>query len=199
MLALSSASLSFAAPAAALAPSRASAPSMMAKSKALPFLEAPAHCDGTYAGDVGFDPLNFGGLYNMKYLREAEIKHGRICMLASFGFVMVDLGFLAPGAPAVSSLAAHDVAVKSGHMLFLLFVIAIFESLSYNAIYEMMSGTTDRQPGDYGIGWQYCKEGDTATQEKYREQEIVHGRAAMLGFSGMVTASALTGQGFPYF
>ena len=54
MLALShAASLSFsAAPAAALAPSRASAPAMMAKSKALPFLEAPAHCDGTLAGDV---------------------------------------------------------------------------------------------------------------------------------------------------
>lgn len=75
----------------------------------------------------GFDPLNFGGLYNMKYLREAEIKHGRVCMLATFGFVMVDLGLIAPGAPAVSSLAAHDVTVKSGHMLFLLFVVAIWE------------------------------------------------------------------------
>jgi len=197
MLALSSASLSFAGM--VTAPSR-SAPSMMAKSKALPFLEAPAHCDGTLAGDEGFDPLNFGGLYNMKYLREAEIKHGRVCMLATFGFVMVDLGLIAPGAPAVSSLAAHDVTVKSGHMLFLLFVVAIWESLSYNAIAEMMSGETDRAPGDYGIPYRFCREGDTATQEKYQLQEITHGRAAMLGFSGMVTASALgEGHGFPYF
>ena len=71
--------------------------------------------------------------------------------------------------------------------------------MSYNAIAEMMSGETDREPGDYGIGWQYCKEGDTATQEKYRLAEITHGRAAMMAFSGVVTASALTGQSFPYF
>jgi len=183
----------------AMAPSRASMPSMMAKSKALPFLEAPAHCDGSLAGDVGFDPLNIGGLYSMKWMREAELKHGRVCMLATLGFVLTDLGFYAPGAPQVSSLAAHDVTVKSGHMLFLLFVVGIFEALSYNAIAEMMSGETDREAGDYGIPWRFCKEGDTATQEKYRLQEVTHGRAAMLGFSGMVTASALTEGGFPYF
>jgi len=201
-LALSSAALSFTAPT-AVAPStgvRANAPAMMAKSKALPFLEAPAHCDGRYAGDEGFDPLNIGGMYNIKWMREAELKHGRVCMLAWLGYVLVDLGFTAPGAPrGISSLAAHDVTVKSGHMLFLLFVVGIFEALSYNAIAEMLSGQTDRQPGDYGIPYRYCRPGDTATQEKYRLQEIVHGRAAMLGFSGMVTASALKGIGFPYF
>ena len=73
-------------------------------------------------------------------MRQAELKHGRICMLAFLGFIAVDLGFRAPGAPAVSSLQAHDVCVQSGHMLALLFVIAIFESLSYNAIAEMLSG-----------------------------------------------------------
>lgn len=199
MLALHSASLSFA-PAGGLAASRTARvePTMMAKSRSLPFLETPAHCDGTYAGDAGFDPLNFGGLYSIKWMREAEVKHGRVCMLATLGFVTVDSGILAPGAPAVSSVAAHDVAVKSGHMLFLLFVVGIFEALSYNAIAEMMSGETDREPGDYGIGWKFCKPGDTATQEKYKLAEITHCRAAMLGFSGMVTGSALNDMGFPY-
>merc|ERR1712187_885685 len=73
---------------------------------------------GTYAGDVGFDPYGFGAAYNLKWMREAELKHGRICMLAIFGYIAVDRGFYAPGAPHVSSLAAHDVTVKSGHMLF---------------------------------------------------------------------------------
>ena len=104
-----------------------------------------------------------------------------------------------PGAPVVSSLEAHDACVKNGTMLLLLFVIGMFESLSYNAIAEMMSGETDREPGDYGIPYRFCREGDTATQEKYRLQEVTHGRAAMLGFGGMVTASALTESGFPYF
>ena len=61
----------------------------------------------------------------------------------------------------------------------------------------MMSGETDRAPGDYGIPPRFCK--DAATLEKYKLQEITHGRAAMLGFSGMVTAAALTEKGFPYF
>ena len=78
--------------------------------------------------------------------RQAELKHGRICMLAFLGYISVDLGFRAPGAPVVSSLEAHDVCVQSGHMLALLFVIAIFESLSYNAISEMLSGEVPRPP-----------------------------------------------------
>jgi len=202
-LSLSSLPLAFA-PTAALRPARAARvdPPQMAKSEALPFLEAPAHCDGTYAGDVGFDPFNFGGMYNIKWMREAEIKHGRICMLATFGFVAVDSGFRVPFAPAVGSVEAHDVCVKGGQMLLLLFVIGAFEALSYSAIAEMLSGETDRKPGDYGIGWQYCKPGDTSTQEKYRLAEITHCRAAMVGFSGMVTQAVLvheaTGGGFPY-
>jgi len=198
MLALSSASLAFSAPALPVQRAARAVEPVMRTSEALPFLEAPAHCDQTYAGDQGFDPLNIGGMYNIKYMREAELKHGRVCMLATLGFVAVDSGLLAPGAPAVSSLAAHDVTVKSGHMLFLLFVIAIFESVSYTAINEMLSGSSDREPGDYGIGWKFCKPGDTATQEKYKLAEITHCRAAMLGFSGMVTGSALNDMGFPY-
>jgi len=178
--------------------SRTTQPQLMAKSKSLPFLEAPPQLDGTYAGDAGFDPLNLSGYYSIKYLREAEVKHGRICMLATLGFVATDNGIWAPGAPHVSSLGAHDATVKSGHMLLLLFVLAIPEALSYNAIAQMMSGETDRQPGDYGIPYRFCKAGDVKTQERYKLAEITHGRAAMMGFSGMVTQAALTEGPFPY-
>ena len=70
---------------------------------------------------------------------------------------------------------------------------------SYSAIAEMMSGQSDRKPGDYGIDWKFCKPGDTATQKRYAEAEIVHGRTAMLAFAGMVTQSAIPGhEAFPY-
>ena len=147
----------------------------------------------------GFDPLGLSGMFSLDYMREAELKHGRICQLATAGYVAVDLGWTVPFAPKVSSLAAHDATVKSGNMLLLLFIIAIPEALSYNAISEMMSGQSDRKPGDYDIPYKLCKPGDTKTMEKYQLAEITHCRAAMLGFSGMVTASALTEQGFPYF
>jgi len=137
------------------------------------------------------------------FFSQAELKHGRICQLAWAGWLFVDGGNYAPGAPHVSSLEAHDVCVKSGHMLLLLFAIAIPEALSYNAIGEMMSGQSDRKPGDYGIGWRYCKPDDLKTQEKYKLAEITHCRAAMLGFAGVVTQSAKLGgeglpTGFPY-
>jgi hypothetical protein len=61
-------------------------------SKSLPFMERPAALDGTYAGDVGFDPLNFAKddkwLLNM---REAEIKHARLAMLAAAGWPLSEL------------------------------------------------------------------------------------------------------------
>ena len=55
------------------------------KSKAMPFLTQPKNLDGSMAGDVGFDPLGISSAIDVKWLREAELKHGRICMLAVAG------------------------------------------------------------------------------------------------------------------
>ena len=51
-------------------------------SKALPFLTAPAcQSSGLAGAEAGFDPLYFSDFLDIKWLREAELKHGRICML----------------------------------------------------------------------------------------------------------------------
>jgi len=44
------------------------------------------------------------------WMREAELKHGRICMLAWTGWVAVDLGIKFPGEKyaALSSFTAHE-------------------------------------------------------------------------------------------
>ena len=49
---------------------------------ALPFLTA-ASCQSSGLADAetGFDPLYFSDFLDIKFLREAELKHGRICML----------------------------------------------------------------------------------------------------------------------
>jgi len=167
-------------------------------SNALPFLKQPAHLDGSMAGDQGFDPLGLGSAGDLRWMREAEVKHGRVCMLAVIGYVAVDLGLYAPGAPKVSSLLAHDVTVKTGHMILLLGFIGMLEALSYPAISEMMNGETDRKPGDYGFDpLNYSKNKDKLPH--YELAEITHCRAAMLGFAGIITQSALKEVGFPYF
>ena len=43
------------------------------------------------AGDVGFDPLGISDLIDVRWLREAELKHGRVCMLAATGMIVQDV------------------------------------------------------------------------------------------------------------
>lgn len=65
-----------------------------------------------------FDPLKFSEKSPewVPWFREAELKHGRICMLATLGWVAVDLGIKLPDHP-YSSLEAHNAAVQSGAMI----------------------------------------------------------------------------------
>lgn len=70
------------------------APKVVAKKVALPAkwlpiggVKAPLILDGTLAGDVGFDPLGFAKSSKTLYwMREAEVKHGRLAMLAAVGW-----------------------------------------------------------------------------------------------------------------
>merc|ERR1712191_1087 len=107
------------------------------KSPALPFLPYPENLKG-YAGDVGFDPLRFSDFVPMDYLRESELKHGRICMLAWTGFVAVDCGFriypLPEAYEGLSSVTAHDALVKQGAMGQLFLWIALAEMINWLVI-----------------------------------------------------------------
>lgn len=58
---------------------------MAEKSAAVPFLPKPAALTGTLPGDVGFDPLGLSNNFDLKWMREAELKHGRLAMLATVG------------------------------------------------------------------------------------------------------------------
>lgn len=166
------------------------------KSKAIPFLKRPPALDGTMAGDIGFDPLLISDKWSLAWSREAELKHARVCMLATLGYVAVDLGFRVPFAPAVSSLYAHDAAVAKGPMLGMLIPIAAIEVLAgLPKCYQLMNDPDAAAPGDYKfdpLGFGGGTTGDLA------EKELANGRLAMLAFSGIVTQSVLTGGGFPY-
>ncbi|KAH8085522.1 chlorophyll A-B binding protein [Aureococcus anophagefferens] len=166
-------------------------------SEALPFMEKPEALDGTYAGDVGFDPFGFTSIFDVK--REAEIKHGRICMLAWTGFVATDLGFTLPGdMHQVSSVLAHDVACKYGAMQQLFLWLSFTEVILSAGVAQMMWMGSPREPGDYGLDpLDFCSTPEKKADMKLKE--ITHCRLAMFAFSGVVTQAVLTGKGFPYF
>jgi hypothetical protein len=60
-------------------------------STALPWVNAPVIGDGSLVGDVGFDPLSLSKTFDISWLRAAELKHGRVCMLAVVGLLTPEL------------------------------------------------------------------------------------------------------------
>jgi len=188
----------YVAPASPLVAASRGGVSMMSKSKALPWSESPPHLAGMI-GDVGFDPWGLSTPQNIKWMREAELKHGRMAQLAWLGYVAVDIGIKFPGAKyaALTSATAHE-ATANYELFFLLLWVGTFETIGFSQIYSMMDGTTpDRDAGDFGFDPLGLLTPETDTQ--YRTAELVHGRAAMLAFSAVVTQSNLPGhEQFPY-
>lgn len=139
------------------------------------------------------DPLNLASTFDNNWLREAELKHGRICMLGIAGFLSVDAGLKFPGAAfeGVSATDAHDKMVESGHMWALLFVVGACELIHASVVVPKLDADWgDYEPGNYGLDPLNL---DTPYR---RESELKNGRLAMLAFGGMITQAAL-GQ-MPY-
>lgn len=200
------------------------------RSASLPWLPRPAALDGSMVGDVGFDPFylssipkNFAGFIQppqweetdgidtLYWMREAELKHGRVCMLAWFGWLATDGAFgitmRFPGdIYAVESIPnaynAHNILVEQGSMGFLLGVIGFIEFCSSAALVQVSKGELDRPAGNFGLDpLQFLKGKSKEESDKMELRELLNGRLAMLAFSAVCTQAALgeSTQGFPYF
>ena len=84
-----------------------------ANSLSMPFLEQPKNLDGSMAGDVGFDPLGLSEIddlgIDLYWLREAELKHGRVAMLAATGVIWVEAFGPLPAWPEADGRSQMDV------------------------------------------------------------------------------------------
>jgi light-harvesting complex I chlorophyll a/b binding protein 4 len=168
-------------------------------SKAVPFLPMSPALEGYVGGEEeGFDPLGMSLAIDIRWLREAEIKHSRVAMLATVGWIATDLGMRVPGAPfQVSTIEAHDALVKYGSMPHMLLWFGLAEVLGFLAITNMLEGKTDRKPGDFGLRALYPK--DEQGQYDMQLKELRNGRLAMLAYGGIVTTAVLTGDKWPFF
>ncbi|CAE8582890.1 unnamed protein product [Polarella glacialis] len=168
---------------------------------------------GEYVGDVGFDPL---GLARNKRLlpwyREAELAHGRTCMLAILGFTVQTTG--AKWEPFITRFptdssdplkAATQVPIVG--WLQILVVIALSELWRYeNVITKYDQGV---KPGD--LGWNpeaptnsprpkwfgptfTCKYSKDDWNDM-RLREMKNARLAMVALPFMVLTNAATGKG----
>lgn len=175
-----------------------SAVSMAAeRSKAVPFLMKPAKLDGTLAGDEGFDPLGLSNIndlgIDLYWMREAELKHARVAMLAVLGLIGQEVGIVAPGFPSGANQVTvfwEVVEQKPGPIVAAIVMLGLIELISGFAITAAKS-TGERSPGDFGFD--PLRLGNTEAKRKdYAVKEIRNGRLAMLAAAGILFQEATT-------
>ena len=102
----------------------------------LPFVDAPTHLTGFLTGDVGFDPLGFADETNLARMREAELRHGRLAMVATWGWPIAALGLRIAQAivPPASVCTGNGCAVDATSTGLTLPVIASIGEIYWTAL-----------------------------------------------------------------
>jgi hypothetical protein len=171
-------------------------PTVDGKSQAIPFIDKPDHLDGSYIGDAGFDPFNLGK-GNLKKQRIAEIKHGRLAMLASVGWPIAELydqkianwwgleDRLTSTGLVPSLLNGGLEKINPFYWLFV-FTIAAFFELNAMDLSEVEQSTGNTNFDILNFSETISKE----EIEDYHLAEIKHGRLAMLAVLSYVCQEA---------
>merc|ERR1712156_591736 len=147
---------------------------------------------------VGFgDPLGLsadGDAATFSRRRETELKHGRISMLATMGYITPTLvgtwpAYLSPS----SGLKFSDVPNGLG-ALSKVPLAGWVQILIYCALVEV-AGIQNRPsdtPGDFG--WKVLTSDDPEAKTKKLSAELANGRLAMMAIIGMFFQDGLTGS-----
>lgn len=147
-----------------------------------------------------FDPLQLANEDNFAIHREAELKHGRIAMLATLGNLVPEL-YRAEPSPVSSWLLSPSNDLTFDEVpcgLKALSVIPFFGWVQLVAFVGVLETQifiqNDRRdmPGDYGTG--YFGVRNKGRNERALLAELENGRLAMVAFLGQVVAELWTGQ-----
>jgi len=138
-----------------------------------------------------FDPLNLSSDKNIKLLREAELKHGRLAMLAAVGIPISEL--------MTKSVSIHDFD-KLSPAIQLGFVGLMLASETTTMLRGWENPFTDPnnkyklrddyQPGDFNFALNYDLESEETN--KLLNIELNNGRLAMIGAFGMIVQELVT-------
>merc|ERR1711924_90944 len=178
---------------------RTASPVMTTTSSSFSRFDAPDFSVRAMPGITGplgfFDPLGFttdASEGKVKFYREVEIKHGRVAMLASVGFLVGEQFHpLWGGNVDVPSVIAYQETPLQTFWPVVVFLIAIHEVLSvftFNSPFggELWSIRSDYANGDLGWDPLGLKPTDPAELKEMQTKEINNGRLAMIGIVGMI-------------
>merc|ERR1711988_238172 len=148
---------------------------------------------------VGFwDPSGFtadGNVENFQRRRQTELKHGRVSMLATMGYITPEItgklpGYLSPSmgikfADVPNGLAAISKVPSAGWA----------QILAYGAFCELSQDQSPGTPGAKGdFGFKVLTSSDPAEKTKKLSAELANGRLAMMAIIGMFFQDGLTGS-----
>jgi len=165
---------------------------------------------GLYGGDTWespqFDPLCLSDRYpeHVAWWREAELKHGRVAMLAYVGLIVPDLFRIPVPAledPDIDFVNAHNKLIGpglgEGYMWYLLIACGILESIRFKQMGLAFENLTVDNAGDLGI--QLFKPQTAEGWKSMKDKELKNGRLAMMAVSGALTGAVLWDQHhFPF-
>ncbi|KAL1530031.1 hypothetical protein AB1Y20_000956 [Prymnesium parvum] len=165
-------------------------------SKSMPFLTAPAcQSSGLVGAEAGFDPLYLSDFMDIKWMREAELKHGRICMMATVGIIAQEL-FSLPGIAGYDPNPVTACSTVAPDVLIQVVGVMAWAEIFFNKgkfFTTNMFEDKSRVPGN--VGFDPLKFGDNkAARERLELAELKNGRLAMLAFSGMIHQVFVTGK-----
>lgn len=154
----------------------------MVASKAVPFLEAPPKLDGSMVGDVGFDPLYFSDYINLEYAAAAELKNGRVAMLACVGMLVQEFVHLPNPMFAEPNPIKAIYSVPVEGWIQILAFISVVELATFKTTYETM--------GDYGFDPLGMGKEDKLADLKLKE--LKNARLAMIASIGFIMQILVT-------
>merc|ERR1719296_578487 len=141
-----------------------------------------------------WDPMGLsadGDVATFQRRRVSELKHGRIAMAATIGYIAPEYfkfpGYLSPSGSLAftdvpNGLAAFSKVPANGWIQIVLFA----------GLYEFPTYNSDRAPGD--LGWKAITSRDPETLKKKLNAELANGRLAMMAIMGMLFQDGLTGS-----
>ena len=155
-------------------------------------------------GPLGFfDPLSFSAEASegkVRFYREVELKHGRVAMLASVGF-LVGENFhpLWGGEIDVPSYIAFQETPLQPFWPAVVLLIAVPEVFSVFTFESPVGGEAwairdDHEAGDFGFDPLGLKPQNAAELLQMQNKELNNGRLAMLAAAGMIAQELATGK-----
>merc|ERR1712146_24163 len=157
--------------------------------------------------DVAWDPLNLATEDNLAEYREAELKHGRLAMLATAGYLASEawepiFAKILGAKDELIETAGRAPSLLNGGLeenqipwfLLTVGVGASFAEIFSNQLKQQNPGMYEA--GNMGFDPLGLYPADKATQDQFKLAELKHGRVAMLAIALIVLEEAISGTSF---